>query len=72
MSTPNPVDPHRKSKREREEDEQRRHEAPGQQPGQPRREIDPPRGDEDETEDKDDTEEEWSRTPRLGDDRGAM
>ena len=56
MSTPNPTDPGRKTQREREE-EKRRRDLPGQ-PGQPRREGDRPSGEPEET------EEDWSRTPR--------
>jgi lipoprotein-anchoring transpeptidase ErfK/SrfK len=56
MSTPNPTDPGRRTQREREE-EKRRRETP-QQPGEPRRpEGDRPR-------ELDETEEDWSRTPR--------
>ena len=57
--SPNPVDPHRKHKREGEDDEPRRRDAPGQTPGQPKSEIEPPRRDEDET------DEEWYRGPRA-------
>jgi hypothetical protein len=59
MSTPNPIDPDRRSKREREEQEKRRRDAP-EQPGKPheRPEIDRPRDEPQET------EEDWSRTSR--------
>ena len=52
MSTPSPFDPE-KLKRDRE-DEKRRRNNPDSQPGQPQ--VDPSR--------KEETEEEWSRTPR--------
>jgi hypothetical protein len=56
MSTPKPIDPRRKSQREREE-ERRRREAP-RQPGEtPTPEIDRPS-------EPEETEEHWSRTPR--------
>ncbi len=58
MSTPNPTEPDHKTQREREE-ERRRRNNPDNQPQKPRNPgVDPSRKDDDET------EEEWSKTPR--------
>lgn len=55
MSTPNPMEPDHRTKRQREEQERRRRDAP-EQPGKPTGpEIDPPRRDDGET------EENWRR-----------
>lgn len=60
MSTPTPIDPGRRTPRERERDEEekRRRDTPAQPTQQPRRQGDRPAGEPEET------EEDWSRPPR--------